>query len=63
MSRRNAAVAGFVAWLVALLWAPEKTVSGLAIWGLIAAVGVTLSVVAGRSLSRALKRAVLKDEQ
>ncbi|HVF03473.1 MAG TPA: hypothetical protein VNA20_01415 [Frankiaceae bacterium] len=63
MSRRNAAVAGLLAWLVALLFAPEKRPAALAVWALFAAVAVAASIVAGRLLSRSLKRAVLKDRQ
>ena len=61
VSRRTAALGGVVAWLVVLLFAPEKRPAALAVWGLLAAVAVTGSVVAGRLLSRELRRAVLKD--
>ena len=61
MSRRNAAVAGLVAWLVALLFAPEKRPAALAIWAVFAAVAVAVSIAGGRLLARELKRAVLKD--
>jgi len=56
MSRRNAALAGLVAWLVALLFAPEKTVRGMAVWGAVSAVAVTASVVVARVLSREVKK-------
>jgi hypothetical protein len=61
VSRRAAAVAGLVAWLLLLLLAPEKSASGLAVWGAFAALAVTASIVVARLLSRALRRAVLKD--
>lgn len=61
MSRRNAAVAGVVAWLVALLFAPEKRPAAVAVWGLVTAVAVTVSIVTARVLSRELRRAVAKD--
>ena len=62
MSRRNAAIAGVVAWLCALLFAPRDGVRGIVVWALFAAVAVTVSIVGARVLSRQLRRAVLKDD-
>jgi hypothetical protein len=62
MSRRNAFVAGVVAWLLALLWAPDHSPRGLALWAVVAAAAVALAIVGARVLSRELRRAVLKDK-
>ena len=62
MSRRNAALAGLVAWLAAMVWAATWTdARGLAVWAVLAAVIVAASIAAGRALSGMLRDAVLKD--
>ena len=61
MTRRTAACLGLVAWLLALLAAPEYTPRALAVWGLIAGAVIATSIVVSRVLTRELKHAVLKD--
>jgi hypothetical protein len=64
VSRRTAALAGFVAWLLLLLLlAPRDGVRGIGVFGLAAAVAVTVSIVVARLLSKALRDAVLKGRE
>ena len=60
MSRRNAALAGLVAWLVALLAAPEKTVRGVAIWAAVSGAVIAIAIVVSRSLAKALRDTVMR---
>ena len=64
MSRRTAALAGVVAWLLLLLViAPRDGVRGIVVFGLAAAAAVTVSIVLARILSKALRDAVLKERE
>ena len=64
MSRRLAALIGAVVWAGLMVRAAgDGTGGGLAVFGLIAAVVVTVTIVIASVLSRDLRKAVLKDEQ
>lgn len=64
MSRRSAGTLGVVLWALSLLWATtfeDVSVKAMAIWAVASAVVVTVTIVAARTASRALKRAAGED--